>query len=149
MLWVDVHRPKALDKLDYGQDQAECLQRLVRAPPRARALLASRRRRIMRRRFAQAEAGDVPHMLFHGPPGSGKKTRIMAFLRAVYGPGVAKVGASRGAAGLDLSHVALGRRSCALSIAPSRCVLHHRHMRCSRVCADAPWSGADGVEPHG
>lgn len=148
MLWVDVHRPKALDKLDYGQDQAECLQRLVRAPARARAARLASASDHAHLRFAQAEAGDVPHMLFHGPPGSGKKTRIMAFLRAVYGPGVAKVGASRGA-GVGVSHVALGRHSCALSIAPSRCVVHHWYLCCSCVCVHAPWPGADGVEPHG
>jgi DNA polymerase III delta prime subunit len=39
----------------------------------------------------QASASDLPHMLFYGPAGAGKKTRIMALLRAVFGPGVEKV----------------------------------------------------------
>ncbi|KAH9728637.1 Replication factor C subunit 3 [Citrus sinensis] len=34
---------------------------------------------------------DCPHLLFYGPPGSGKKTLIMALLRQVFGPGAEKV----------------------------------------------------------
>ncbi|KAL7712651.1 Replication factor C subunit [Entamoeba marina] len=34
---------------------------------------------------------DMPHMLFHGPPGSGKYTRAMAYLQKMYGPNVNKV----------------------------------------------------------
>ena len=65
-LWVDRYRPTSLDKLDYHKDQAEQLRRL-------------------------AQAGDLPHMLFYGPSGAGKKTRVMALLRAIFGPGVERV----------------------------------------------------------
>lgn len=39
----------------------------------------------------QVASGDCPHTLFYGPPGAGKKTLILAFLREVYGAGADKV----------------------------------------------------------
>jgi replication factor C subunit 3/5 len=65
-LWVDKHRPKTLDKLDYHKDQAAQLKRLV-------------------------NAGDFPHLLVYGPSGAGKKTRIICVLRELYGAGVEKL----------------------------------------------------------
>ena len=65
-LWVDKHRPLSLDRVDYGKDQAAALSRL-------------------------AASGDLPHLLFYGPSGAGKKTRVMALLRAIFGSGVEKV----------------------------------------------------------
>lgn len=47
-LWIDKHRPIELNKLDYHQDQAQHLSKLV-------------------------EGGDFPHLLVYGPPGAGKK----------------------------------------------------------------------------
>lgn len=38
-----------------------------------------------------AQRSDVPHLLFYGPPGSGKRTRVFAFLREVYGTAVEKL----------------------------------------------------------
>merc|ERR1711973_155059 len=63
-LWLDKHRPKRLSKLDYHKRQAEHLERLVKTG-----------------------SGDFPHLLVYGPPGAGKKTRVVALLREMYGAG--------------------------------------------------------------
>jgi len=65
-LWVDKYRPHSLNELHYH----EALSR------RLRALAAS---------------GDFPHMLFYGPSGAGKKTRIACTLLELYGKGVEKL----------------------------------------------------------
>ncbi|KAJ3376034.1 Subunit of heteropentameric Replication factor C (RF-C) [Allomyces arbusculus] len=65
-LWADKHRPTSLASLDYHVDLGQHLERL-------------------------ANEGDFPHSLVYGPDGAGKKTRIMATLRALYGPGVEKI----------------------------------------------------------
>jgi len=65
-LYVDKHRPRSLDKLDYHPELTAQLKNL-------------------------ASGSEVPHLLFHGPSGAGKKTRITALLRALFGPGVEKM----------------------------------------------------------
>lgn len=65
-LWVDQFRPTSLDKLDYHPELTSQLQKL-------------------------ASTGDLPHLLVYGPSGAGKKTRINAMLRDIYGAGVEKV----------------------------------------------------------
>lgn len=66
MLWVDKYRPKTLKNLDYHNELAARLMGL-------------------------AKEGDLPHLIFHGPSGAGKKTRIMALLRELFGAGVFKL----------------------------------------------------------
>uniref|UniRef100_A0A1A9Z1Z1 Replication factor C subunit 3 n=1 Tax=Glossina pallidipes TaxID=7398 RepID=A0A1A9Z1Z1_GLOPL len=65
-LWVDKHRPRELSRLDYHKNQAENLRNLC-------------------------QQGDFPHLLFYGPSGAGKKTRIMCLLRELYGAGVERL----------------------------------------------------------
>ncbi|CAG8975442.1 hypothetical protein HYALB_00012130 [Hymenoscyphus albidus] len=65
-LLVDKHRPRSLDQLTYHQDLSARLRSL-------------------------AQSGDFPHLLVYGPSGAGKKTRIVATLKELYGPGVEKI----------------------------------------------------------
>lgn len=62
-LWVDKYRPRKLSDLDYHTEQAKQLANL-------------------------AKQGDFPHLMFFGPSGAGKKTRILCLLRELYGSGV-------------------------------------------------------------
>ncbi|KAJ3158573.1 Subunit of heteropentameric Replication factor C (RF-C) [Geranomyces michiganensis] len=66
VLWVDKHRPRQLDALDH-------------LPALSRQLTTL------------AGNADFPHLLVYGPSGAGKKTRIVALLREIYGPGVEKL----------------------------------------------------------
>ncbi|KAH8118212.1 P-loop containing nucleoside triphosphate hydrolase protein [Phellopilus nigrolimitatus] len=65
-LWVDKYRPHTLDDLHYHEGLSA----------RLRSLAAS---------------GDFPHMLFYGPSGAGKKTRIACTLRQLFGSHVEKL----------------------------------------------------------
>mmetsp|Transcript_8376 Transcript_8376/g.18766 ORF Transcript_8376/g.18766 Transcript_8376/m.18766 type:complete len:385 (-) Transcript_8376:170-1324(-) len=67
MLWVDKHRPNRLEQLSYHGTLTKRLTSLA------------------------ADPGGLPHLLFYGPPGAGKKTRIMTLLRQVFGPGAEKL----------------------------------------------------------
>ncbi|KAI8056000.1 activator 1 38 kDa subunit [Syncephalis plumigaleata] len=65
-LWVDKYRPTELAALSCHSALSAQLTRL-------------------------AQSNDLPHLLFYGPSGGGKKTRILAILRELYGSGVEKV----------------------------------------------------------
>ena len=63
MLWVDKHRPKNLQQLSHHPTTTAQLTSLSESP------------------------ATLPHLLFYGPSGAGKKTRIQCLLRAIFGPG--------------------------------------------------------------
>ncbi|EAU37918.1 activator 1 38 kDa subunit [Aspergillus terreus NIH2624] len=65
-LLVDKLRPRSLDALSYHHELSERLRSL-------------------------AQSGDFPHLLMYGPSGAGKKTRTVATLKELYGPGVEKI----------------------------------------------------------
>jgi replication factor C subunit 3/5 len=68
MLWVDKHRPSKLEDLSYHESITKRLESL-----------------------SANNAAGMPHLFFYGPPGAGKKTRITALLRALYGPGAERL----------------------------------------------------------
>eukprot|EP00929_Paragymnodinium_shiwhaense_P118293 TRINITY_DN90227_c0_g1_i1.p2 TRINITY_DN90227_c0_g1~~TRINITY_DN90227_c0_g1_i1.p2 ORF type:complete len:354 (-),score=118.32 TRINITY_DN90227_c0_g1_i1:70-1131(-) len=66
LLWVDKYRPKTLDEMSYHPDLSDRLKRM-------------------------AKTGNPPHLLFVGPNGAGKATRVHAYLREIFGPGIEAV----------------------------------------------------------
>lgn len=64
--WADKYRPASLEKLDLHEGISARLRKMV-------------------------ESGDFPHLMFYGPSGAGKKTRVLATLRELYGAGVSRV----------------------------------------------------------
>lgn len=65
-LWVDKHRPTKFSELSYNKELTESLKKL-------------------------ATSENLPHLIFYGPSGAGKKTRVMCLLREIYGDGVMKL----------------------------------------------------------
>jgi len=65
-LWCDKYRPRTLELLDYHKNISTMLRKL-------------------------SFCVDFPHLLFYGPNGAGKKTRVMAFLSETFGNGVFKL----------------------------------------------------------
>lgn len=65
-LWLDKHRPTTLSKLTLHK-------------------------RVSEKLTALAASDEIPHLMFYGPPGAGKKTRVMALLREIYGAGVERI----------------------------------------------------------
>ncbi|CBZ53592.1 putative replication factor c [Neospora caninum Liverpool] len=66
MLWVDKHSPREIEELSIHPDVSRLL-------------------------LKQAASPSLPHLLFYGPTGAGKKTRVLALARRIFGSGVDKV----------------------------------------------------------
>lgn len=64
-LWVNKYQPKKLDKLTYHNDLSQRLCALAQS--------------------------EFPHMLVYGPSGAGKKTRVAATLRELFGDRATKI----------------------------------------------------------
>jgi replication factor C subunit 3/5 len=65
-LWMDKYQPKRIEELDYNYNITDILKTI-------------------------AQKEDFPHLIFYGPEGAGKKTRIRALLTLLYGVGIHKV----------------------------------------------------------
>ncbi|KAI6226423.1 Replication factor C subunit 3 [Aphelenchoides fujianensis] len=62
-LWADKYRPKDIGGLDYNVNQLNMLKQMV-------------------------STDDFPHLLFVGPDGCGKRTRMRCLLKEIYGEGI-------------------------------------------------------------
>jgi replication factor C subunit 3/5 len=63
--WIDKYTPRKFEELDYNHNINEILKTI-------------------------SSSDDFPHLIFYGPDGAGKKTRIKIFLSNLFGPGVYK-----------------------------------------------------------
>ena len=66
-LWVDKHRPKDFSQLTHHPDTTARLKSLSEDPE------------------------SLPHLLFYGPSGAGKKTRIACLLKEIFGTGAERL----------------------------------------------------------
>jgi replication factor C subunit 3/5 len=65
-LWMDKYTPRTLSALTFNPLITKIL-------------------------FSLSQKSDFPHLIFYGPDGSGKKTRIHCFLESLYGSGIYKM----------------------------------------------------------
>lgn len=65
-LWVDKYRPKKIDRL-YHEEITETLKDLAKTNDFPVSIVVTQ------------------HLIFYGPEGAGKKTRVINFIQEVYG----------------------------------------------------------------
>jgi len=65
-LWMDKYQPKSIEDLDFNHNITDILKTI-------------------------SQKEDFPHLIFYGPEGAGKKTRIKALLSLIYNSGVYRV----------------------------------------------------------
>ncbi|EGR27891.1 replication factor C, activator 1, putative [Ichthyophthirius multifiliis] len=61
MPWVEKYRPNKIDEVSYQEEVVKSLEGVL-------------------------QTGNLPHIIFHGPPGTGKTSSILAFAKQLYGP---------------------------------------------------------------
>ena len=66
VLWMDKYKPKTLEELTFHPSTTQLLKSL-------------------------SDNSEFPHLIFYGPDGAGKKTRVHCFLSKVYGEGIYKM----------------------------------------------------------
>jgi replication factor C subunit 3/5 len=109
MLLVDKHRPRDLSELVVHTGIGERLQALART-------------------------GDVPHALFYGSPGAGKKTLVMCLLRELFGPAAERLRVESKAwkvaqSGRNLNvEIRVLSSPCHVEVNPSDAGLRDRHV---------------------
>lgn len=102
-LWCDKYRPNDLDKLDLHPQVNRQLRQLV-------------------------QAGDFPHLMLFGPSGAGKRTRVYAVLRKLFGNGVEKTRVAFKSFRVKTRNIDITTRSSNyhIELTPSDCGIHDR-----------------------
>lgn len=108
MLWVDKYRPTSFDRMDVHKPLSAQLKNIVKS-------------------------GDFPHMLLYGPSGAGKKTRVMALLKQLFGTRAEKVKLENkdlkvGAAGTKTITVTLLSSASHIEVNPSDYGVYDRYV---------------------